>query len=181
MRVKRSTMKGGTSPPSYTSSKKMTRRSMRSSLRLDRSFGHDESVARVGHHLVALVAVLALHQDEQHLAAARALLLEDVFGARAHPERVARVDGLHVLELLLAVEEPAHVELDRAHAAARRPLGPVRDRHQEGGRRERLVAGEGGIVVLDGARELADLPVLHPHGVSGPHCPTAERSISQLI
>src|SRR6266566_4890564 len=134
MRVKRSTMKGGTSPPSCTSSKKMTRRSIRSSLRLDGSFGHDESVARVGHHLVALVAVLAFHQDEQHLAAARALLLEDVFGARAHPERVAGVDGFHVLELLLAVEEPSHVE-------------------------------------LDGARELADLPVLDPHGGLGPPLP----------
>ena len=27
-----------------------------------------------------------------------------------------------------------------------------------------LVAGESGVVVFDGARELADLPVLHPHG-----------------
>src|SRR5438132_8042452 len=103
MRVKRSTMKGGTSPPSCTSSKKMTRRSIRASLRLDRSFGHDEGVARVRHHLVALVAVLALHQDEQHLAAARALLLEDVLGARAHPERVDGVVGLHVLALLFTV------------------------------------------------------------------------------
>src|SRR2546426_12518667 len=106
MRVKRSTMKGGTAPPSCTSSKKIVRRSIRSSLRLDRSFGHDEGVARVRHHLVALVAVLAFHQDEQHLAAARALLLEDVFGERAHQERVAGVDGLQVLELLLPVEEP---------------------------------------------------------------------------
>src|SRR2546427_8055744 len=171
MRVKRSTMKGGTSPPSCTSSKKMTRRSIRSSLRLDGSFGHDESVARVGHHLVALVAVLACHQDEQHLAAARALLLEDVLGARAHPERVAGVDGFHVLELLLAVEQPAHVELDGAHATARRPLGPVRDGHEEGGRRERLVAREVGIVVLDGARELADLAVLDAHGGFGPPLP----------
>src|SRR5258705_2635552 len=121
MRVRRSTTKGGTAPPSCTSSKKIVRRSICTSLRLDRSFGHDESVARVGHHLVALVAVLAFHQDEQHLAAARALLLEDVFGARAHPERVAGVDGFHVLELLLAVEEPAHFELYRAPAATRRP------------------------------------------------------------
>src|SRR5213595_1189120 len=160
-----------TSPPSRTSSKKMTLRSMRASLGLDRPFGHDQGVARVRHHLVALVTVLALHQDEQHLAAARALLLEDVLGARAHPERVAGVDGLHVLELLLAVEEPPHVELDGAHAAARRPLGPVRDRHQEGGRRERLVAGESGVVVFDGARELADLPVLDVHGGLGPPLP----------
>src|SRR5438132_11251220 len=168
MRVRRSTTKGWTSPPSCTSSKKMTLRSMRASLGLDRPFGHDEGVARVRHDLVALVAVLALHQDEQHLAAARALLLEDVLGARAHPEHVAGVDGLQVLELLLTVEEPAHVELDGAHAAARRPLGPVRDRHEEGGRRERRVADEGGIAVLDGAREFADLPVLHPQGGLGP-------------
>src|SRR5438034_485860 len=86
MRVRRSTTKGGTSPPSRTSSKKMTLRSMRASLGLDRPFGHDERVARVRHDLVARVAVLALHQDEQHLAAARPLLLEDVLGARAHPE-----------------------------------------------------------------------------------------------
>src|SRR5438093_798083 len=107
MRVRRSTTKGGTSPPSCTSSKKMTLRSMRASLGLDRPFGHDEGVARVRHDLVALVAVLALHQDEQHLAAARALLLEAVLGARAHPEHVAGVDGLQVLELLLTVEDPA--------------------------------------------------------------------------
>src|SRR2546430_12760042 len=146
MRVKRSTMKGGTSPPSRTSSKKMTRRSIRASLRLDGSFGHDQGVARVGHYLVALVTVLALHQDEQHLAAARALLLEDVFGARAHPERIAGVDGLHVLELLLDVEEPAHVELHGAPAAARRPLGPVRVRHLERGRRALHAASGNGVV-----------------------------------
>src|SRR5213593_3453224 len=120
MRVRRSTMKGGTSPPSCTSSKKMTRRSMRASLRLDGPLGHDERVARVRHHLVPLVAVLALHEHEQHLPAARALLLEDVLGAGADPQHVAGADGLQVLELLLPVEQPAHVELDGAHAAAGR-------------------------------------------------------------
>src|SRR5207247_10635414 len=108
MRVMRSTMKGGTSPPSCTSSKKMTRRSIRASLRLDRSFGHDQGVARVRHHLVALVAVLALHQNEQHLAAARALLLEDVLAARAHPERVAGGGGLHALARLHTIGAPTH-------------------------------------------------------------------------
>src|SRR5207247_9711498 len=107
MRVRRSTTKGGTSPPSRTSSKKMTLRSMRASLGLDRPFGHDERVARVRHDLVARVAVLALHQDQQHLAAARPLLLDDVPGARAPPKHVAGADGLHVLELLLAVSAPA--------------------------------------------------------------------------
>src|SRR2546422_370269 len=81
----------------------------------------------------------------------------------APAERGAGVDGFHVLELLLAVEQPPHVELDGTHAAARRPLAPVRDGHEEGGRRERLVAREVGIVVLDGARELADLAVLDAH------------------
>src|SRR5438876_4514607 len=112
MRVRRSTTKGGTSPPSRTSSKKMTLRSMRASLGLDRPFGHDERVARVRHDLVARVAVLALHQDEQHLAAARPLLLEDVPGGGAHPGPAAAGVGLTVLELLFAVEEPGHVGFD---------------------------------------------------------------------
>src|SRR5207249_10793252 len=103
MRVMRSTMKGGTSPPSCTSSKKMTRRSIRASLRLHCSFGHDQGVARVRHHLGALAPALALHQDAQHLAAARAPPRTAGPGARAHPARVAAVDGLYVLELLPAV------------------------------------------------------------------------------
>src|SRR6266849_4873739 len=103
MRVRRSTTKGGTEPPSCTSSKKMVLRSMCASLRLDRPLGHDECVARVRRHLVTLVAILALHQHEQHLPAARALLLQDVLGARAHPQHVAGADGCQVLELLLTV------------------------------------------------------------------------------
>src|SRR5690242_5209434 len=102
MRVRRSTTNGGTAPPSCTSSKKIVLRSMCASLRLDRPLGHDERVPRIRRDLVTLVAVLALHQHEEHLPAARALLLEDVLGARAHPEHVARPDGLQVLELLLA-------------------------------------------------------------------------------
>src|SRR2546426_442287 len=82
MRAKRSTTKGGTAPPSCTSSKKSFLRSMCASLRLDCPLGHDERVARVRHDLV--------------------------------------------------------------------------------------VPGEGNVVVLDGASELADLPVLHPHGGLGP-------------
>src|SRR2546428_14143248 len=120
MRVRRSTTKGGTSPPSRTSSKKMTLRSMRASLGLDRPFGHDERAARVRHDLVARVAVLALHQDEQHLAAAPPPPLEDVLRARAHPEYVACVDALHGRQLLHAWERPAHAELSAPHGAARR-------------------------------------------------------------
>src|SRR5713101_5212509 len=171
MRVKRSTTNGGTAPPSCTSSKKIVLRSMCASLHLDRSLGHDERVARVGHHRVTLVAILALHQHEQHLPAARALLLEDVLGARAHPQHVAGADGFQVLELLLTVEESAHVELDGTHASARRALPPVRDGHEEGRRRERPFAREGRTVLLDGARELADLPVLDPHGGLRPPLP----------
>src|SRR5436309_14349513 len=125
MRVRRSTTQGGTSPPSRTSSKKMTLRSMRASLGLDRPFGHDERVARVRHDLVARVAVLALRQDEQHLAAARPLLLDDVLGARAHPEHLTGLDGLHVLEPLLATAEPAHAQPHLPPRPPCRPLDPV--------------------------------------------------------
>src|SRR5207247_7734764 len=103
MRAKRSTTKGGTAPPSCTSSKKSFLRSMCASLRLDRSFGHDERVARVRYDLVPLVAALALHEHEQHVPAAGALLLEDVLGERGDPEHVAGTDGLQVLELLLSM------------------------------------------------------------------------------
>ena len=64
------------------------------------------------HDLAALVRELGLADDEQHLAAALAVLLEDVLGARPERERVAGPDGLQVLEVLLPMQQPPEVELD---------------------------------------------------------------------
>src|SRR5262249_25698403 len=74
----------------------------------------DRRMARGGGHLAVLVAIVGLADDEGHRAAAPALLLEHVLGPRAEGEDVAGADGLHVLELLLAVQQALVVELHRA-------------------------------------------------------------------
>src|SRR5581483_574837 len=125
-------------------------------------FGLDRGVPRVRDDLAALVLVLGLADDEEHLAAALAGLLEDVLGPRAERQHVTGADWLHVLELLRPVEEAAEIEL---HGAPRLPevADPVRDRHEERRRRDRRVGLVRGVLVLHGARELADLPELDAH------------------
>src|SRR5262249_39607285 len=122
VRVRFSTTNAGISAPSAK------RPSVITSL-LDRLGGLDGGVAKVRHHLAALVLEFRLADDEGHRAAAPSLLLEHVLGARAEGEHVAGADGAHVLELLLAVEEPAVVEL---HGAARlaQIAQPVGHRHE---------------------------------------------------
>src|SRR5690242_20514182 len=76
-------------------------------------------------------------------------------------------DGPDVLELLLAVQEAAVVEL---HGRARLPhvAGPERHRHEEGRRRgSSLGRAIRRVVLLHGARELADLPELDVHRALG--------------
>src|SRR5262249_11319882 len=142
----------------------------RSALRspLDRALGLDGRVARVGHHLAALVPVFRLADDEEHLPAPLPLLLEHLLGARAEGQDVAGADGLQVLELLLAVQEVAVVELDR-RARLAEVADPVGDRHEEGRRRDRARGiAVLGLVVLHRLRELADLPELDLHRPFGP-------------
>src|SRR5437899_5573904 len=106
VRLRFSTTTGGSSSPSFTSSKK--RRALinilRSRLRLHRALGLDEGAPAVGGHLAALVGELGLGDDEQHLPAALALLLEDVLRPPAGGQHVAGSDRPQVLELLLAVQ-----------------------------------------------------------------------------
>src|SRR5262249_23497919 len=138
----------------------------------------DGGVAKVRHHLAALVLEFRLADDEGHRAAAPSLLLEHVLGARAEGEHVAGADGAHVLELLLAVEEPAVVEL---HGAARlaQIAQPVGHRHEERGWRERaVVAGVGGVRILHRTGEFADLPGLYPQDAV--RAPNAEEAAIDL-
>src|SRR3989442_14087975 len=100
VRVRCSTTNGGIACPSCTSSNEQAIVSL-----LYRALGLDRGVARVRDDLAALVPELGLPDHEEHLAPAPPFLLEHVLGARAEREHVAGVDGSHVLELLLAVEQ----------------------------------------------------------------------------
>src|ERR1700722_17397522 len=113
----------------------------------DRLTGLDQRAPGEGDGLAFLILILAFGHHEGHLAAATAFLLVHVSDSRSARQDVADEDRLEELEVLLAMKNPAKIEVRRGHRVL---AHPERGRLQEGrrhGNTAALLLGQFGIEV----------------------------------
>src|ERR1700722_14167471 len=87
----------------------------------DRLTGLDQCAPREGDRLAFLILILDFGDHEGHLAAATAFLLVHVGDSRSARQDVADENRLEELEILLAMKNPAKIEVGGGHRVLAHP------------------------------------------------------------